>query len=147
MPTHQETRRLPYTPEQVFAVVADVERYPEFLPWCLAARVRRREEAWVRAELMIGFKLFRERFTSDIRLEPHQAIEVVHGQGPFRHLRNHWRFVPDGLGGTEVDFFVDFEFRSRVLQAAIQALFSEAVRRMAGAFEARAAALYGGPAD
>ena len=142
MPRHRETRHLPYTPQQMYALVADVERYPEFLPWCLAARVKNRDDAKLRAELMIGFKVFRERFTSEIRLNPHESIEVIHGEGPFKHLRNHWKFAPHPDGGTLIDFHVDFEFKSRVLQAAIQALFSEAVRRMVAAFESRAESLY-----
>ena len=145
MPQHHETRRLPYTPEQLYDLVADIESYPEFLPWCLAARVRSREETRLRADLVIGFKVFRERFTSEISLAPKQRIEVVHGEGPFKHLRNEWRFLPDGEHATTVEFFVDFEFRSKLLQRAITALFGEAVRRMVAAFEARARALYGAP--
>ena len=143
MPIHSERRTLPYTAEQLYALVADVERYPEFLPWCLAARVKQRGDDQLRAELMIGFKVFREKFTSEIRLNPHSEIEVIHGEGPFKHLRNHWKFHPRDDGQADIDFFVDFEFRSKLLQRTVQALFGEAVRRMVAAFEGRAATLYG----
>ena len=144
MPTHTEQRLLPYTPEQLYALVADIERYPEFLPWCVAARVRERRPDFVSADLVIGFKLFRERFTSNVKLDPPGRIDVTYAEGPFRYLNNHWNFerVP---GGCRIDFFVDFEFKSRLLQKAIELLFGEAVRRMVGAFEARAHQLYGKP--
>ena len=145
MPTHAEQRVLPYTREQLFDLVADVERYPEFLPWCVAARVRRREPTLVVADLVIGFKMVRERFTSRVVLDPPERIDVSYAEGPFRYLNNHWLFeaLPDG--NTRIDFFVDFEFRSRVLQKIIEVLFNEAVRRMVAAFETRARQLYGGP--
>ena len=144
MPTHAEQRLLPYTPEQLYALVADIERYPEFLPWCVAARIRERRTDFISADLVIGFKLFRERFTSNVRLDPPGRIDVTYAEGPFRYLNNHWSFerVP---GGCRLDFFVDFEFKSRLLQKAIELLFGEAVRRMVAAFEARAHQLYGKP--
>ncbi|MGE5269245.1 MAG: type II toxin-antitoxin system RatA family toxin [Thiohalocapsa sp.] len=145
MPTHAEQRVLPYTPEQLYALVADVERYPEFLPWCVGARIRERRSDLIVADLIIGFKMFRERFTSSVRLDPPQRIDVTYTEGPFRYLNNHWVFerVP---GGCRIDFFVDFEFKSRLLQRVIEVLFGEAVRRMVAAFEHRAAQLYGPPA-
>jgi coenzyme Q-binding protein COQ10 len=145
MPTHAEQRVLPYTPEQMYALVADVERYPEFLPWCVAARIRERGADFIDADLIIGFRMFRERFTSHVKLAPPGRIDVAYAEGPFRYLNNHWEFerVP---GGCRVDFFVDFEFKSRVLQKIIEVLFSEAVRRMVAAFEGRAQQLYGKPA-
>lgn len=143
MPVHQETRFLPYTPAQVYDLVADVERYPEFLPWCVACRIRKRETPTnFIADLAVGFKMVREQFTSRITLEPKQAITVEYLNGPFEHLRNTWGFK-NAPGGCEVAFFLTFEFRSRLLQAIIGALFEEAVHRMVGAFEARAAKLYG----
>lgn len=145
MPTHAERRVLPYTPQQLYELVADVERYPEFLPWCIGARVRRRESNLVVADLIIGFKMFRERFTSTVKLSPDgpaPRIDVSYADGPFKYLNNHWIFTPLPQG-CEIDFFVDFEFKSRLLQRAIELLFNEAVRRMVAAFEARAAALYG----
>lgn len=143
MPTHAEQRVLPYTREQLFDLVADVERYPEFLPWCVAARVRRREPNLVVADLVIGFKMVRERFSSRVVLDRPQRIDVSYAEGPFRYLNNHWVFEALPEGGTRIDFFVDFEFRSRVLQKIIEVLFNEAVRRMVAAFETRAKQLYG----
>jgi coenzyme Q-binding protein COQ10 len=146
MPTHAEQRVVPYTPEQMYALVADIERYPEFLPWCVAARIRERRADFISADLVIGFKMFRERFTSNVKLDPPQRIDVTYAEGPFRYLNNHWSFerVP---GGCRVDFFVDFEFKSRVLQKVIEVLFGEAVRRMVAAFDSRAQQLYGNPAS
>ena len=142
MPTHAEKRVLPYQPQQLYALVADIERYPDFLPWCLAARIRRREGDTVVADLIIGFKMVRESFTSRVVLDPErQRIDVAYSDGPFRYLNNHWRFDPHP-GGCEIDFYVDFEFRSRLLRKIMEPLFNEAVRRMVGAFEARAEALY-----
>jgi coenzyme Q-binding protein COQ10 len=144
MPTHAEKRHLPYRPQQLFDLVADVERYPEFLPWCVGARIRSRTESEIVADLMIGFRLIRERFTSRVTLDRERnRIDVVYTEGPFRYLNNHWIFEPDGQGGTMLDFYVDFEFRSIVLQKVIGVFFNEAVRRMVGAFEARAKELYG----
>ena len=144
MPTHAEQRVLPYTPAQMFDLVADIERYPEFLPWCVGARIRKREADEVVADLVIGFKMFRERFTSIVKLDrPGQRIDVAYADGPFRHLNNHWHFAPHGNNHCRIDFFVDFEFRSAVLQKLIGVLFNEAVRRMVAAFEGRANKLYG----
>jgi len=144
MPTHAEQRVLPYRADQLFDLVADIERYPEFLPWCVAARIRSRKDDEVIADLVIGFKMIRERFTSRVKLDrANRRIDVTYAEGPFRYLNNHWVFeeLPDGT--TRIDFFVDFEFRSPVLQKIIGVLFNEAVRRMVAAFEARAKALYG----
>ena len=142
MPTHAEKRILRYTPEQLFDMVADIRRYPEFLPWCVGARIVSRTEAEVIADLTIGFKMFRETFRSQVTLERPHHVHVRYLTGPFRYLNNHWRFSPVA-GGTEVDFFVDFEFRSRLLQAVIGTVFNEAVRLMVRAFERRAMQLYG----
>lgn len=146
MPTHAEKRVLPYTQQQLYDLVADVARYPEFLPWCLAARIREKTDAHIRADLIIGYKLVRERFTSNVALNPGAyRIDVAYAEGPFKYLNNHWMFhpVPDTPGATELDFFVDFEFHNRMLQKIIETLFNEAVKRMVAAFEARARALYG----
>ena len=144
MPTHGEQRVLPYTSEQLFALVADIERYPEFLPWCIGARIRERQPELIVADLIIGFRMFRERFTSRVALDRPRRIDVTYTDGPFRYLNNHWIFDP-APGGCRIDFFVDFEFKSRLLQRVIELLFHEAVRRMVGAFEARARQLYGIP--
>ncbi len=142
MPTHAEKKLLRYTPEQMFDLVADVRRYPEFLPWCVGARIVSHTENELLADLTIGFKMFRETFRSRVALERPHHVHVRYETGPFRYLNNHWRFtaVP---GGTEVDFFVDFEFRSSLLQAVIGVVFNEAVRVMVRAFERRAMQLYG----
>ena len=144
MPTHAEERVLAYTPEQLFDLVADIERYPEFLPWCVGARIKERRPDLIVADLIIGFRMFRERFTSRVSLDRPRRIDVEYAEGPFRYLNNHWTFTSDPKG-CRVDFFVDFEFRSRLLQRLIEVLFSEAVRRMVGAFEKRARDLYGAP--
>ncbi len=144
MPVHRETRVFPYTPEQVFDLVADVERYPEFLPWCVACRIARRESATeFTADLAVGFKMVREKFTSRVRLTPKDAITVEYLDGPFEFLTNEWKFSATP-GGTQVEFYLAFEFRSKILQKLIGVLFEEAVRRMVAAFESRAVRLYSG---
>lgn len=144
MPTHAERRLVPYRPEQLFDLVADVGKYPQFLPWCVAARVRTRTGDLLNADLTIGFGPFRESFASRVTLQPHERIDVSYERGPFRYLNNHWIFAPDA-NGCQVNFFVDFEFRSRILQGAIGVVFHEAVRRMVNAFELRARVIYGPP--
>lgn len=144
MPTHAEKRYLPYTHEKLFELVADVERYPEFLPWCVAARIRKRDGDAFFADLVIGFKMIRERYTSKVILDREgRRIDVQYTEGPFHHLNNHWIFTPADDGGTNIDFYVDFEFRSKLLQKVIGALFNEAVRLMVASFEKRARQLYG----
>jgi coenzyme Q-binding protein COQ10 len=142
MPTHAEKKILPYSQDQLFDMVADVRRYPEFLPWCVGARVISRTDSELIADLTIGFKMFRETFRSQVTLERPGHVHVRYLTGPFRYLNNHWRFNPVA-NGTEVDFFVDFEFKSRLLQAVIGTVFNEAVRLMVRAFERRALVLYG----
>lgn len=144
MPTHAEHQLVPYSPEQLFDLVADVGRYPEFLPWCVAARVRSRTPEQIVADLTIGFGPFRESFTSRVALGRPRRVTVRYERGPFRYLNNQWEFIPHP-DGTEVAFFVDFEFRSRILQAAIGVVFNEAVRRMVNAFRKRARQIYGPP--
>jgi coenzyme Q-binding protein COQ10 len=144
MPTHAERQIVPYTPEQLFDLVADVGSYPRFLPWCVASRVRSRTETQLIADLTIGFGPFRESFTSRVTLDRPHRVVVKYENGPFRYLNNQWEFLPHD-GGTEVEFFVDFEFRSRILQAAIGVVFNEAVRRMVNAFRKRARDVYGPP--
>ena len=147
MPTHSETRLLPYTPEQMYALVADVPSYPEFLPWCSAARVRKvtpeRDSTVLEADLVISFKVFRERFGSRVVLWPEKhMIDTEYLDGPFRYMKSSWAFAP-AEGGCEVSFFVDFEFRNAILQGIIGVVFNEAMQRIVRAFERRAAALYG----
>jgi coenzyme Q-binding protein COQ10 len=145
MPTHAERQIVAYRPEQLFDLVADVAKYPQFLPWCVAARIRTRTANGLVADLTIGFGPFRETFTSRVTLDRPHRVKVRYENGPFRYLNNQWDFLPHPTG-CEVDFFVDFEFRSRILQAAIGVVFNEAVRRMVGAFNKRARAVYGPPA-
>ena len=144
MPTHAERRLIAYSPEQLFDLVADVDRYPEFLPWCVGAKVRSRSATELTADLTIGFGPFRERFTSRVELQRPRFAHVRYEHGPFRYLNNRWTFSPDPKG-CQVDFFVEFEFRSRLLQAAIGAVFNEAVRLMVRAFLRRAREVYGPP--
>jgi len=144
MPTHAERKVLPYTPEQMFDLVADVGKYPEFLPWCVGAKVRSRTEDLLVADLTIGFKIFRESFTSRVDLDRPRMVQVKYENGPFRYLNNQWSFEPNPKG-CEVKFFVDFEFKSRLLQAAIGVVFNEAVRLMVNSFLKRARDVYGQP--
>ncbi len=146
---HGERRVVPYKPMQMFDLVADVARYPEFLPWCTAARVRRREKPNVEvAELAIGFGPFHEKFMSRVFLDAEHIggprIDTAGIEGPFKVLTSRWIFQPHAEG-TLIDFELAFEFRSMLLQRTVKLLFAEAVRRMVTAFEARATALYGKP--
>lgn len=142
MPTHAETRTLPYSPAQMYALVADVARYPEFLPWCLASRVRKNDGTEMVADLVIGFKMIRERFTSRVKLQAPDQIVVEYVEGPLKYLSNSWVFR-EHPQGCEIDFAVDFEFRTKLLQNLIGALFNQAYQRMVAAFEKRAEDLYG----
>lgn len=143
MPSHAEKKHLPYSPDQMFDLVQDVARYPEFLPWCRGARIRRQEGDMIVADLIIGFKGITERFTSRVKLDrENNIIDVSYEEGPFKYLKNHWKFYYENEGCL-VDFYVDFEFRSRFLQSMIGMVFTEAVRRMVLAFEKRAEELYG----
>ena len=133
---------MPYTAKQMYDLVADVESYPEFLPWCLASRIRKQTDSALVADLIIGFQVFKEQFTSYIQMDRDAlVIKVEYAEGPFKYLINRWKFIqhPDGC---MIDFYVDFEFKSRLLQTVIENLFAEAVRRMVSAFEARADQLY-----
>lgn len=142
MTVYAEKRVINHRPEDLYALVADVRKYPEFLPWCLAARIRDESSFALNADLIIGFNMFRERFTSYVNLDAHNLeITVKYAEGPFKHLTNNWRFI-DHSDGCEIDFYVDFEFNSRLLQSVVETLFTEAVKRMVRAFETRANVLY-----
>jgi coenzyme Q-binding protein COQ10 len=143
MPRHSETKHLPYTPEQLFELVADVEKYDEFLPWVVAVRVRSSSEEVTVADLVVGFNAFKERFTSRVTKERAKRILVDYIEGPLKYLKNEWRFDPAPEGGTLVHFSVDFAFKSRLFESLAGAMFDRALRRMTGAFEQRAATLYG----
>lgn len=133
---------LPHSPAQVFDLVADVESYPEFLPWCSSARVRKRDGNLLLADLTIGYRVFSESFASRVILHRPSAIEVHYERGPFRHLRNSWRFASIGPAACEVRFEIDFAFRSFVLERAVGGVFNRAFGRMVESFEQRAARLY-----
>lgn len=149
MPAHRETRVLPYDAAQIYDLVADIARYPEFLPWTAAARIRSRTgrpdgAEVVEAELVISFKLFRENFGSRVTLWPAEnRIVTEYLDGPFRQLHSEWRLQDRPEGGCTADFFVEFEFRNIVLAKLAGVFFDEAMRRVVRAFEARAKALYG----
>ncbi|QEU07771.1 type II toxin-antitoxin system RatA family toxin [Paracoccus yeei] len=151
MPQHSDSRILPYTADQMYALVADIERYPEFLPWNSAARIRARTPGpegseVVEADLVISFKVFRERFGSRVTLWPdRKRIDTEYLDGPFRYLKSGWSFadLPAPETGCKVDFFVDFEFRNAILGRVIGVVFGEAMTRIVRAFEDRARALYG----
>lgn len=148
MPSHSETKTLPYSAQQMYDLVADVAAYPQFLPWTAAARIRSRtpqgDVEVMEADLVISFKVFRERFGSRVTLNPGaRQIDTAYIDGPFKHLTSTWTFRDAPGGGCEVDFTVDFEFRNRVLAGVIGVVFNEAMQRVVRAFEARAADLYG----
>ncbi|WP_299961882.1 type II toxin-antitoxin system RatA family toxin [uncultured Roseobacter sp.] len=147
MPTHSETRTLPYSAQQMYDLVADVGSYPQFLPWCSAARVKsvtqQGSDEIMEADLVISFKVFRERFTSRVVLMPDDhRIDTEYLDGPFRYMKSNWGFR-DVEGGCEVSFFVDFAFRNMILQRMIGVVFNEAMQRIVRAFETRAQELYG----
>ena len=143
MPKHSEMRALPYTPEQMFDLVADVGRYGEFLPWVSAVRVRSNSDTQMVADLIVGFKGLRESFTSRVEKQRPGHIRVDYLEGPLKHLNNDWKFRSDGKGGCLVDFCVDFAFKYRVFEMLAGQVFDRALRKMINAFEERAARLYG----
>ncbi len=143
MPRHSETRLLPWSPEEMFDLVADVRRYPEFLPWVAAVRVRRESETEMLADMSVGFRALRETFTSSVTLDRPNQIGVDYVSGPLRRLHNDWRFHPHESGGTCLEFCVDFEFKSPIFERLAGAVFHEAFKRMVVSFEARARRLYG----
>lgn len=141
---HIEQKRLPYTPEQMFDLVADVARYQEFAPWCIASRITKRESDSVfYADLVVGYKMFRERFTSKVVLDRPHRIHIEYMKGPLKNLKNNWQFIADGDGGCIIDFSVEFEFGNVALQALANMFFNEVVKRMVDAFEGRAKEIYG----
>jgi len=147
LPSFETTRRVPFTARQMFDVVADVERYPQFLPLCEGLVVRSRETAGADtvliATMTVGYSAIRESFTSRVTLRPQQGqILVAYLDGPFSHLHNRWRFRDAAGGGSHIDFFIDYAFSSRMLALLMGVVFDKAVRKYASAFEARAHALY-----
>lgn len=149
MPTQSEKKILPYSAAQMYALASDVMSYPEFLPWIAAARIRSRKDmgdyVLLEADLVISFKVFRERFGSTVKLcEGDKTIIMDYLDGPFKYLKSSWGFVDQDSGGCEVSFYVDFEFKNIILQKLIGVVFNQAMSRTMRAFEARAEVLYGG---
>lgn len=152
MPHYTDTQYSPYSPRQIYDLVADVPRYPEFIPWCRAARILSRESDYVfHAQLVVAYKALSESYTSRVELEPGggehspHSIHVRMTEGPFHHLTNEWRIEPIEEGGTAIHFELDFDFRSKLLSSLINAFFGKAVSHMAEAFKQRADDLYGKP--
>jgi coenzyme Q-binding protein COQ10 len=139
--SHTENRVVPYSADLMYRVVADIARYPEFLPWVTALRLLSQEEKLLTAEMLVGFGPFRERYTSRVVLDPAaRTVDVTAIKGPFRQLENHWRFTPEGEN-CRIDFSIAFEFRNPLLQAAASAAFEKVLLKMTDAFVARAAQL------
>jgi coenzyme Q-binding protein COQ10 len=143
MPKHSETRFLPYTPEQLYRLVLDIERYPEFLPWCVAARITERHEDRLKADMIVGYKAIREKFTSIVLAKPNRRIDVSYVSGPLAQLSNRWIFTPVA-GGCELSFSLELSFKAPLLANLFEAFFEKALLRMSAAFEARAHKLYSG---
>ena len=142
MGTRLHTHFLPYRPDQLYDLVADIEKYPEFLPWCLAVRILSKSETEILADLSVGYKFFRETFRSRVHLIPKTRIDVEYITGPFHYLNNHWVFKEGPSSGTHIDFFIDFQFRNTLFQKATQVVFENAFNQMLNAFEKRAQTLY-----
>lgn len=142
MPKFVEDRIFPYDAKQMFDLVADVGKYPEFLPWCIGSRLYNVKQDDFYADLIIGFKVFRERFTSHVKLSDGK-IEIDYIKGPLEYLHNFWEIKDLEEGGSALHFEVDFEFRNKIFQKMIGGLFTEAVHRMVESFETRAIELYG----
>lgn len=150
MTRHRESRVVPYSADLMYSVVADVEHYPDFLPWCAGMRIRGRQQEGavevVLAEMLVGFKAFRERYTSRIVLDPGaNTIAVTQTEGVFRMLTNTWKFTPQGEH-CQIDFAIEFEFKNRLLGAVAGQAFALVLTRMSDAFETRAAAIAKGAA-
>ena len=145
---HRETRTVPYPAALMYAVVSDVEKYPEFLPWVVALRVLTRRENGMTAEMAVGYGAFRERYTSEVKLDPAiHRIDVTQIKGPFKTLENHWQFTPLAGGeGCEIAFSILFEFKSRLLHSVAGTKFEKVMLKMADAFEARAKTIQEGNA-
>lgn len=143
MPSHNERRELPYSAAQMYNLIADVQKYPEFLPWVSAIRVRKDEDTEMLADMIVGFKSIKETFSSRVVKSPYSSIVVDYLDGPMRHLHNRWSFIDTPSGGCIIEFNVDFSFRNPVFEALAGQFFESALRKMTGAFIARADTLYG----
>ncbi|VVT15413.1 type II toxin-antitoxin system RatA family toxin [Erythrobacter sp. EC-HK427] len=143
MPSIRDTKRLPYTAQQMFDLVADVDSYPQFLPWVVATRVRKDSDTEMTADMLVGFKALREKFTSKVVKDRPNTIHVHYIDGPLRDLDNNWTFRDVGDGACEIDFAVDFAFKNIMFETLAGQYVDRAFRKMVAAFEARAAELYG----
>ncbi len=148
MPIHEQRKWVRHSADEMLNIVMQIEQYPEFLPWCTGARIRssdkEQDKEIIVADLLVAFKMFREKFTSRVVVDrAHKKIDVEYLNGPFKYLKNRWTFEPNEDGSCTIDFYIEFEFKSRALQMLISVVFGEAVRRMVGAFEARADRVYG----
>lgn len=143
MPHIVETRVLPWSAEQMFDLVADVRRYAEFLPWVVATRVKSDSDTVMVADMLVGFSALREKFTSRVHKDSPRSIRVEYIEGPLKQLENDWTFTPMPEGGCTVDFCVDFTFRNAIFEKLAGQYLDSAFRKMVGAFEKRAAQLYG----
>jgi coenzyme Q-binding protein COQ10 len=143
MPGVRETKRLPYSAQQMFDLVADVARYPEFLPWVVATRVRSDDGHEMLADMLVGFKALREKFTSRVLKDPPERLEVIYIDGPMRDLDNVWHFRPLPEGGCEIEFSVEFTFKNKMFEMLAGQYFDRAFRKLVAAFETRADELYG----
>lgn len=137
MPQHREIKVLPYAPEQIFDLIIEFEKYPEFLPWCVAARTTADGPGYKEGELAIGYKLVRETFSTRLTFQRPNRIDMTYAHGPLKHLNSYWQ-LDKVEGGCQVEFYVDFEFKSSFFQRIIEAKFTDALYQMIGAFEAEA---------
>jgi coenzyme Q-binding protein COQ10 len=143
MPSHSETRIVPYSAQQLYDLVMDIGKYPEFLPWCLGARINSRGKSDLEADVLIGYKVFREKFSSRVHFVAPKTIEVEYLKGPMRHLHNKWSFRDLKQGQCQIDFYVDFSLKSKLFENIVDQFFQKALVKMINAFEARALDVYG----
>ncbi|MBF0186455.1 MAG: type II toxin-antitoxin system RatA family toxin [Magnetococcales bacterium] len=146
MPRIRLTETIPYTPDQVYGLIVDVESYPQFLPWCVSTRKFDVEEEQFIAELTIAFKGIRQSFQTIDRVIPGKQVDIHLKSGPFRHLTSHWRLTPQSNDSTRIDFSIDFQFKSRIMNMTVGPVFTHAAKQMVAAFRSRAQALYGSDA-
>ena len=142
MPVHAENRVLPFSAQQMFDLVLDVAQYPEFLPWCVATRVKSKDDGQMTADMAVGFKLLQERYTSRITFDAPHHIHVTDIGGPFKRLETDWKFV-ERADGCTVEFNIDFAFSSKLLESVMGGVFTDAAHKMMQAFVTRAEAVYG----
>ena len=142
MPAHTETRIVPYTSEQLFDLVMDIEKYPEFLPWCIDAKINKVSKNNLDADITIGYKFFRENFSSRVHFVKNKEIDIEYIKGPMQHLHNKWKFKDLKNGECEVEFFVDFSFKTRFFESVIEQFFDRVLVKMINSFEERASDLY-----